>query len=314
MKKYFKMLLSAGLVTAPFMTSPAYGMEALVNALKEKMVRSVNLKVQSVCVVGDSRTIYPVFKEEMSWSQYYGTRDGKALKLSFSYNPHEENSSSMPSLPLAEEDEDSIIHHFMKKYARKISPGISTSLEETSTSLEEKSKFIKRFPATKEWTEALIKMPGFSPEELYQQSQQEYSQENGWKKKLYDLLNDKDVDSFTQKYATPANPGMLKKYQGTASGPIKFQLPIPKESSSQQSKNRSTDEYTYTANLNYGVFTISLEKMAVESVSSLHELPSNLNKFMDQMESWILKMLDIQIGYAKTSYGNPRDNSAHMMT
>jgi hypothetical protein len=308
MKKYFKLLLSAGLITAPFITSPAQGMEALVNALKEKMAHSVNLKVQSVCVVGDSRTVYPVFKEEKSWSQHYETRDGKALKVSFSYHPHEENSPSMPLLPLVEENEESVVHHFIKQYLRKIAPGTTTAVEETSTNMEEKLKFIKRFPATKEWTEALLKMPGFSPEELYQQSQAEYDQENGWKKKLYDLLNDKDMETFTQKYAIPANPGMLKKYHGVESGPILLHL--PKESSTQQSKSRIKDDYT--ANLNYGVFTISLEKMPCENISSFLEMPLSLNKFMDQVDNWMLKMLDVQIGYAKTSYGNPRDNSHHM--
>jgi hypothetical protein len=317
MKLNAKKIIFSGLLASLFYVNPSHGMdlEALLGggggAHEAPSSESISSMVMSVYVMGDREEMHALFESGVSWSQLYRTQDNQDLKLSFTYTPREPNNPSMPRIKVEEEKYDTLIEHFMEQFSHATAPQILTHIKEELDGFNSKMEFLGKFSLNKGYSESVMQLPGFSPEELLQQFLSEKRVEQNWKKELFKTLNEKKLEApFTIQYSVPANPGLLKKYEGTQHGEIKFKMGT-KEPSHSQAKGRGST--IYTTDLNYGVVTLTMEKGAPGESYRPYPMPHNLEELMNHFDVSLKDTLGTQRMYAAMSYGNPRDNSGNMV-
>lgn len=320
MKQYFKSLILTGFVTTFLFTNPSNGMDlgALLGGGGDhggESAGSLSEILTSTYVIGENETNFPVFSEKTDHAQCYRTHDGNNLKLSYSYDPYETNNPSMPRLAIVEKDHLTVVHHFMKEFSHTVAPEVKTFVENKVTGFKRKREFMEVFSDNKTWIESIQKTSGFSPEILFKEFNEEKEAAGEWKKNLHGLINSEKVNeasSFSIKYQVRTNPGMLKRYEGTQQGPVKFLLPVEsKEATQPRTKIQKTK---HTSNLSFGVFTLSLDKGAPTETDISMPMPRTFDLFMDSVESIMVDDFDAQQTNALISYNNPRDNSSRLMS
>ncbi len=310
--RYMKIL--AVLLPTLFWVPSSHGLdfESLTNAAEEKSHETTS-DFSGLLLggfVGDSEQMFGIFEEGISQKRVYRCQDGKELTLSFAYDPREKNNDLMPRITMVEEEYGNIIIHFMEQFSQTIAPKIPTYIETSLTSVEAKHEFINAH-GSEYWLRKVLKIPGFSPQELFDQHLKEIDERSTWKKNLYDLLNKSQANPFSLKYSVPAHPAFLKKYQGSEWGPIEFNS---KSTASSHTKGKGRDcNKSYTKDLNYGVLTVSVKMNEPEEVYNGHPIPQNLNLLMIDFYRFMKDVLKTNISYALNSYGNQRDNSGHMI-